>query len=690
MLKSISNYIQRSRTLGPANTLQHIWTRFISAIVLRAQSIWWGWIAHREISDRAMLARTTGQWRSVDALLDHLAGRPASSFLLPHESAQETAKIFYQNYPEYIAGVLAGADAACRNEISLLGRVFEYPNGIDWHSEPASGWRWPVLHISRMGQYLWSSTRRADVRLVWELNRHQYFINLGLAYWVTGEKKYVDSFITHIQSWIKANPLQHGLNWYSSLEISIRLLAWTTAFQFFRNSPDFRQKAGAAFLKSLWQQADFLGGHLQHTIKDDFPNNHIIGELSGLILMGVVFPEFKASAGWREAGLQLLNQQVAAQTHSDGVNKEQASGYHRFVAEFLFLIVARERRGTRPSESILAATLEHMFDYMLFSLTPLGTSPMWGDSDSGYTLGSGKGQDFWDFQAILSAGAVLFRRGDWKIAAHHYDAKAFLLLGLEGLNTWTQLEGREPEKKSNAFPEAGLYIIREKWTADTDVAFFRCGPFGLGGEGHCAHSHCDLLSVLLWVNGQPLLVDSGTFTYHGSWRNSFRLTASHNTIMVDDCEQAQPAGNFNWRQIPQASFVEWTENRVTGKLTYPGSVDFVRELDHPRPGQWNVNDKFFAQGTHKLSWFFHFATGLNLRWEDRSSSVIVEKEGEPFAQVFPPKAVFSEIKSGWTSYSYGTKEPNPLLYGSWSGDIPNSGVDFSWKFVAVTKNNEVR
>ena len=48
------------------------------------------------MSDAALLARTTGDWRSVDALLDHLAGRPASSFLLPHESPQETAALLYQ------------------------------------------------------------------------------------------------------------------------------------------------------------------------------------------------------------------------------------------------------------------------------------------------------------------------------------------------------------------------------------------------------------------------------------------------------------------------------------------------------------------------------------------------------------------------------------------------------------------
>jgi hypothetical protein len=46
-----------------------------------------------------------------------------------------------------------------------------------------------------------------------------------------------------------------------------------------------------------------------------------------------------------------------------------------------------------------------MLDYILFTLTPGATSPMWGDSDYGRALGLGQNKDFWDFRPILSAGA---------------------------------------------------------------------------------------------------------------------------------------------------------------------------------------------------------------------------------------------------------------------------------------------
>jgi hypothetical protein len=687
MFKPISHYIQRFRELGPLAILRRAWARTINRLVVWSQSLWWGWRARRKMSDTALLARTTGEWYSADALLDHLAGRPASSFLLPHETPQETASLLNHYYPEYVSALLTVADATCRNELSLLGQVFCYPNGIDWHREPVTGWRWPLWHRSRLGPYLYSPTRPADLILFWELNRHQHFITLGIAYWLTGDQRYVDAFSSQVQSWIETNPLQHGLNWYYPLEVSIRLLAWTVAFQFFRSSPEFREKTGKAFLKSLWQQGDFLSNHLQNIrTRNDVPNNHMMAELTGLALVGAAFPEFRAAAGWRETGLYLLNQQATAQTHLDGVNKEQATGYHRFVAELLLLVVARSRQGALPHEPVLENTLERMLDYILFTLTPVGTAPMWGDSDYGRALGLGQNKDFWDFRPILSGGAALFSRPDLKFAAGHFDEEAFWILGSDGLDLWQKLDACPPKQISRAFPQAGLYIIRDAWAADTDVAFFRCGPFGLGGEGHCAHAHCDLLSFILWVSGQPVLVDSGTYAYHGPWRDPFRLMEAHNTVMIDGCEQAIPMPYFNWQKIPEAKHIDWTGRRVIATMTNSYQVEHIRDLAHPRPGIWELVDKFTGHDEHSIEWFFHFAPGLDLQLDEREHTLIVFKEGRPFLIVhLPAHGIRSQLKDAWSSYLYGIKQASRELNMRWNGKLDGGGVSFRWGLQLANK-----
>jgi hypothetical protein len=452
------------------------------------------------------------------------------------------------------------------------------------------------------------------------------------------------------------------------------------AFQFFRSSPEFREKTGKAFLKSLWQQADFLSSHLQ-TTRNDVPNNHMMAELTGLALVGAAFPEFRRAATWRETGLQLLHQQATAQTYPDGVNKEQATGYHRFITELLLLIVARSHQGALPREPVIENTLERMLDYILFTLTPVGTSPMWGDSDYGRALGLGQNKDFWDFRPILSAGAVLFKRPDWKFAAGRFDEEAFWLLGSEGLDTWEKLDARPPEQISRAFLQAGLYVIRDVWAADTDVAFFRCGPFGLGGEGHCAHAHCDLLSFVLWVNGQPLLVDSGTYTYHGPWRDPFRLTAAHNTVMIDGHEQAIPMPYFNWQQISKAKCIDWTGKSVIGTLTNSGQVEFVRELAHPRPGVWELVDRFAGHDEHSMEWFFHFAPGLDLQQDEGEHTLTVLKEGQPFLIMhIPGNGIRSQLRNTWSSYQYGVKQSSRGLHVRWKGKLEGEALLFHWRF----------
>ncbi len=687
LIKFVRHFLRRSKELGPLDMLQRVWVRTVDWLSLSLQSVWWGWMSRREMSDSSLLARTSGDWKSMDELLDHLADRPASSFLLPHQSSQETAQLLYRYYPQYISDVIATADAACKNEISLLGQVFHYPDEIDWGCDPVTGWRWPVLYGNRMSIYV-GSARPVDLIFFWELNRHQHLISLGIAYWLTGEQRYVNTFIKQIQIWIETNPLRHGLNWYYPLEVSIRLLAWTTAFQFFRTSPEFQRKMGKVFIKSLWQQADFLRQHLQPIrSRNDVPNNHMMAELAGLILVGMAFPEFNAAAEWRETGLRLFIQQASEQTFPDGVNKEQATGYHRFIAELLLIVVAHSRQSGLKRESILEKTLEQMLDYVLFSTTPVGTNQMWGDSDFGRALGLGQKKDFWDFRPLLSAGSVLFDRSDWKFAAGRFDEEAFWLLGADGLQRWEQIDPREPAQASRAFPQAGHYIIRDSWTADTDVAFFRCGSFGLGGEGHCAHAHSDLLSFVLWIKGQPLLIDSGTFIYHGPLRDYFRLSLAHNTVMVDGCDQAIPEPNFNWRQISDAKCVDWSGDHVTGALNYL-EVGFVRKLAHPQPGVWELVDKFTGQAEHRLEWFFHFVPGLELQICKEKHIVIVLKEGCPFLIVHTPdNGIQCQLKDSWYSYQYGIKQSNQALHAQWQGELKCEAVLFHWQFELINERS---
>lgn len=681
-MKTPDHYLKRISEIGLIGLLSNALRGFRHRIRVEAQSVWWGWRSRRAMKDAEFLSHTTGHWDSLTSLMNHLAARPGSSFLLPHDSREATVTLIREKFPEYVSDVLAAADAVCRNEIHLLGRVYSFLNKIDWHTEPVSGWRWPLWHRSRYALYLYSARRPADLIVYWELNRHHFLISLGIAYWLTDDQRYVTAFCALIDDWIEENPLQHGMNWYYPLEVAIRLLAWTAAFQFFRDSSLFREKTGGRFMKSLWQQADFLSRHLQTArTNKDVPNNHIIAELTGLFAVASAFPEFSDAQTWRENALRFIIQQAGEQIHLDGMHKEQAIGYHRFVLELLSLVFIRCNRDALPARLEFAPTLEKMFEYMLFSLTPAGTVPHWGDSDYGKALGMGLEKDFWDVRPLLSTGAALFNRADMKFAAQNFDPESLWMLGAEGLTAWNSIRDQPPTATSRQFPQGGMVIIRDSWAPNTDVAYFRCGPFGLGGAGYCAHAHCDLLSLVLWVNGEPLLVDPGTYMYSGEWRSHFRLTHSHNTVMVDGIQQGDPKRFFGWTRVTDAECIGWDGKTVTGMLPSVNGVELTREISHPQRSVWELTDqaKVWERAAHRLEWFFHFAPGIEIGLGENKHSIV--KNSRMIGTLTAPgEGTRVVTKNAWFSYEYGVKVPSAQIYAVWEGELAASQTEFRWRF----------
>jgi hypothetical protein len=70
-----------------------------------------------------------------------------------------------------------------------------------------------------------------------------------------------------------------------------------------------------------------------------------------------------------------------------------------------------------------------------------------------------------------------------------------------------------------------------------DYCIISCGPNGQYGRG--GHAHNDKLSFELCIDGEDVIVDPGTYVYTPlpEWRNKFRSTAYHNTVIIDGKEQ---------------------------------------------------------------------------------------------------------------------------------------------------------
>jgi hypothetical protein len=138
-----------------------------------------------------------------------------------------------------------------------------------------------------------------------------------------------------------------------------------------------------------------------------------------------------------------------------------------------------------------------------------------------------------------------------------------------------------PAERPRQFADAGLALLRSR-PKDGPELWCRCdgGPHGF--LSIAAHAHADALSVEVRHDGVPLLVDPGTYCYHGEpeWRQYFRSTAAHNTLEVAGLDQSDSGGPFMWRRHARTR-VLCCDAGAQPVQTWSGEHDGYLRLDPP-------------------------------------------------------------------------------------------------------------
>lgn len=597
-------------------------------------------------------------------LLDYFRSRSEGKFFASFMSAGDTLTAWRQHFPNAESGIVGEADRIAGGSFDLLGfRNLSFGQPIDWHLEPVAGKRAPLEHWSRL-DFLDSSVA-GDKKIIWELNRHQYFVVLGQAYWLTDDERYAQTFVGHLESWIKQNPPKTGINWASSLELSFRSISWVWAFHFFKDSPTLTADVFLRALKFLYLHAR----HIETFLSTYFsPNTHLTGEALGLFYLGTVFPEFKEAQRWRETGQRILLSELDRHVKPDGVYFEQTSYYHRYTTDFYihFLILLRASGAEVPAavETKLTQLLEHL----LYAMRPDGTTPLFGDDDGGRVMMLTR-RAANDFRETLATGAALLGRQDYKFAAGDAGVEALWLLGPEGLRDLDELQALEPAQQSRAFPEGGYYVMRDGWSPTANYLFFDAGPHG---TANCGHAHADALSFELAANGHTMLVDPGTYTYTGSkdLRDWFRSSAAHNTLTIDGQSSSVPDGPFSWKSIASCRCDAWiTESRFdylaawhNGYQGLPDPVDHMRSVLFLKGDYWIMRDHVRSAAEHQIKLWFHFNTGVAPLSSKNDVYVVSENAHSTRLQISicAPGGEWTR-EHGWVSSCYGEKGEAPVF-----------------------------
>lgn len=583
-----------------------------------------------------------------------------------------SAETLSEQFPMVSRDVVAIANAICSRRFDLLGYSgLSFGESVDWHLDPVAGRRAPAVHWSRLDPL--DPNVIGDCKVTWELNRHQWLIPLAQAYWLTGDRRYAQEAAGLVDDWSRANPYGIGINWSSSLEVSFRVIAWSWAFVLLRDAAVFSPKEFAGLLSLIRTHASHIERYLSRYFS---PNTHLTGEALGLFYVGVLFPEFAESGRWRSLGRQILVEECGRQIYSDGVHFEQATCYQRYTLEIYlhFLILAERNDIAVPSG--VRRCVERMLEFLLAISAPDGTMPQIGDADGGWLLPLSRRSPN-DCRGVFAVAAACFGREDFAWAARGPAPEVLWLLGVPGWERFSALQERAPTvPASRLFRDGGYTVMRSGWTRDAHQLVFDVGPMGCPKSG--AHGHADMLSLQCAVFGEPYLVDPGTYCYTPelNWRNYFRGTAAHSTVVIDRADQAEPRGPFGWHTRPSARLRVWTstDSFDFADASHEGYTRLADPVVHRRrvlfvkPRYWVVVDDLAGSEQHEIELRFQFAArsvrlgpGLWAASQGRRADGLWLA---PFSAVpLTPRLVEGQENppEGWLSSHYGQRQPAPAV-----------------------------
>lgn len=449
---------------------------------------------------------------------------------------------------------------------------------------------------------------------LWRYNLHyfEYLYKLGFQY-LNGDKNptYYEKYKDLVVSWIINNPCPYGDGWHP-YTISLRITNWISTYGIFIDEINSDISFRDRMIESLYTQYIYLKKNLEK----DVLGNHYFENIKALIMGSVFFEEEHVKSKFIKELLKQLEEQILV----DGMHFELAPMYHKIILEDLIKITVWLKNETVYAK--LSEYIKKMIDVMYSFEERFGKTPAFNDSTDG-------------------------------ISKNYYCL----------LETCKQEFNLIPKFK-DTFNDSGYYIIRN----NQYKLIFDCGE--ICPSYLPAHGHCDALSYELSIEGIPILVNSGIYQYEGGdWRNYFRKTKAHNTVMIGDKEQSQFWGSFRVANrisdVKRSRFKYKGINFISGAYkTYFGAkhTRFISEIDE---NVLLVLDKIESYSSKEVRSFVH----INPDMKVFPSETIKIKRDNMSLNIIPVSVKDASISKGWYSKAFNLKEENKHIVFTKSDDV---------------------
>ncbi len=559
----------------------------------------------------------------------------------------------------------------------IFGTVFHPETIRDWHQDVSSGKRFPLSYSRVINM---RNDHYGSAKHVWELNRMLFLPQLALSYRKDNNPQTLMLIIRLLRTWIRQNPYLVGINWYSNIEVNIRLINWALTWDILEMDmlaaadPEINDFVSREWIPSIYSHCVFS---FKNPSLHSSANNHLISEYAGLFIAGCkwVFPESDTWTAYCKKGLE---REICLQHSENGINREETAKYIPFITDFLLLCQVFGSRSGSPLSSGYQARLYQILRYVHELLDMSGSVPVYGDEDDGRVIALNPGKGVNPYYSLLWSGAICFRDSSL-LRDKSPDQKNRLLFGEGAGVVYRALPGDLPVKTSRAFPAEGHFIFRLQKSSNDEIYFhFDAAP--LGYLSIAAHGHADALSFVLHIDGFPVITDPGTYCYHThpEWRSYFLSTKAHNTICINDQNQATFVGPTLWLDHYQTAVSDFgtsagydfavAEHNGYRQFSarHRRKVEFLKDEN-----RFLISDHIYNDGGRplKIEMPFHFHPAVPHTLHDRSIE-LKSPSGRMVRISLDPQLKWRMFKGetspilGWYSGSFYKKEPAPVCLGT--------------------------
>ncbi|MBQ6815010.1 MAG: alginate lyase family protein [Lachnospiraceae bacterium] len=413
-----------------------------------------------------------------------------------------------------------------------------------------------------------------DARTNWELNRHFQFALLAKNYAATGKKEYIDELENLFTDWNKSNPFLWGISWTSVMEVAIRCSNWCYAYCFLEKS-----KVSEELLEQLrvgiLNMTDYIEKHYS---RYSSANNHLIVEAFSIGQAGILFKCKK----WIELAVEILTRELTLQNYSDGINKELSLHYQSFYMEAMGLMMRLMIKNEIDVPSIWYEMLDKMSCYVANCMGEYGEVVVFGDDDEGKILDLQGGYNH--YQYVLGLYSFLLDKQYINLKQINCENLEWLFGPTEKTEAVNKQLYKAPKVAS--YKEGGNTIIR----SDDGRVLIGIDHAELGFGSIAAHGHADALSFQMFVDGQAVFVDPGTYIYHCDIesRNAYRKTQNHNTVCVNGQDQSEMLGAFLWGKRAKCKLLSLEEE--DGKVVIEAEHDGYKPICVKRRFEFNKHN----------------------------------------------------------------------------------------------------